>query len=178
MRWNALFILVQSERYVEKWLVSEFMLNFLYFQILIQFRTYINCETNVCRIYRDKYLRVRKISTRYTQKIIWELILLDAARLPCINHLWPQSRILHPYLSPPRTALARLVWASPAPGPTTQAGTSFLQALHHQPWPTSSWSFPSGHKNTTCPIILTQARWVAHWSASSCTYTIVCYFCK
>ena len=69
MSWNALFLLVHSERYVDERLVSEFMLKFVYFQILFQFRTYIFFGTNLCRINRDKYLTVRKISTRSTQKI-------------------------------------------------------------------------------------------------------------
>ena len=56
---------MHSECYVKERLVSEFMLKFVYFQILLQFRTYIYYGTNLCRIYRDKYLTVRKISSRF-----------------------------------------------------------------------------------------------------------------
>ena len=45
------------------------MLKFVYLQILLQFRTYSYYGTNLCRIYRDKYLTVCKIPTRLTQKI-------------------------------------------------------------------------------------------------------------
>ena len=68
VRLNSLFLLVHSKRYVDKWLVSEFMLKFVYFQILLHFCTYIYYGTNLCITYRDKYLSVCKISTRSTQK--------------------------------------------------------------------------------------------------------------
>ena len=49
---------------------------------------------------------------------------LDSDLRLCINRLWHHSRLIHPYASTPRTALVGWVWASPVPGPTTQAGPS------------------------------------------------------
>ena len=153
------------------------MLKFVYFQILIQFRTYIYYSTNLFQIHRDKYLTVRKISTRPTQKIQIKLTRLDAARQLCIDCCRLQSQILHTYPSPPRTALVGWVWYSPAPGTTTQAGPSSSQTSHHQHWLTSSWSFSSGQQHTNFPLLLTWARWLACWYDASCPCTLVCYFC-
>ena len=61
---KPLLLLVHSERYVDERLISEFMLKFVYFQILLQFCMYIYNGTNLRIIYGDKYLTVHKISTR------------------------------------------------------------------------------------------------------------------
>ena len=75
---------MHSERYVDERLVSKFMLKFVYFQILLQFLTYIYYGTNLCRIYREKYLMVRKISVE-TQSSVYHSIEILNLRYSEVN---------------------------------------------------------------------------------------------
>ena len=95
------------------------MLKFVYVEILLQLHTYIYYGINLCRIYKDKYLTVHKISTRARKKFRQELTWLDSGCHLCRNFRQPQIRLLHTYFYPTWTALDGWVQSYPTPGPTT-----------------------------------------------------------
>ena len=152
------------------------MLKFVYFKILLQFCTYIYYDDNLCWIYRDKYLTVRKISKRSTQKnqirtdVTWccsspshKLSSTSESTLPSIS-ISSLDRFGGVGLGLPHTRSHKTSISFSLAGVAPSALTFFQLIIS------------SGQQHTTCPLLLIQARLVAHWYAASCPCTIVCYF--
>ena len=176
MCWKALFILLHPERYADEPLVSEFTLKFVYFQILFQFRTYIYYATNLCRIYRDKYLTVRKISTRLTQKI---QIRTDGTW--CWSLLFYKSSLTSELTPPSISVSSSERFGGVGSGlPRTRSHNKSRSFFLAGVAPSASIFFQLiilFRSATDHLSNLTWARWLARWYAASYPCTLVCSFC-